>query len=568
MEKQFKFKMKLIDILILFCVFLFLENLICSNKSLALYTNDDKANADISTISAGPMFKLTYYGGSTLGSQNPNGKAFTQSDFTKNSKYGWCEYTYNGQKYVVLAAAAYSLFDDSSGPYTWHDYIHYFKVGWKYKNQYDTIQFKFADSNFDSTVYNGIILDECGESMRVGKNDPQILDVYMGTGGESDSANGQKFNQKKVIVTDTGVFTSNASAGGGSNPIASVGIFIRDLVSSRLNYCGDAIQLAINNFGATTTSSQISKLTYSRSEIEADSNLQSQINVQDAQTKEDFKNYSDNKIYNNANVCDTIDDKTGNKISTYTESTPIPVIPADIYSLSIDKIDSLNINFFNASNTNANGFWQKTKSIVSLWTHMFLYLSAALLIGLLIWRSILLVTSTYSGDVVKAVNSRRMMDDWVKSIILVTGVIIIMPIIINLYKNILQFILNGNDSIYLIRVNVENVYQFNTNFTGYVKYMALTSDSLGALGYSALYFIVVLLVDGVWFVVMLIRVIILALLTIISPITAINTMIKKVPSKGIISKNFQSKNWIKTYAFWTFLPLIVIIVHRIMLMIV
>lgn len=52
-------------------------------------------------------------------------------------------------------------------------------------------------------------MDYCGASMKVGENDPQIIDIYMGS---SDSYNeqGETFNQQKVSVSTTGVFSSSA----------------------------------------------------------------------------------------------------------------------------------------------------------------------------------------------------------------------------------------------------------------------------------------------------------------------------------------------------------------------
>ena len=73
-----------------------------------------------------------------------------------------------------------------------------------------------------------------------------------------------------------------------------------------------------------------------------------------------------------------------------------------------------------------------------------------------------------------------------------------------LYNKLLKIFLNGNNSIYLIRVNVENVYSFNTNVVGYLKYMTLNSNVLASLGYSLLYMIIEL-INLLWFGVMFAR---------------------------------------------------------------
>lgn len=79
-----------------------------------------------------------------------------------------------------------------------------------------------------------------------------------------------------------------------------------------------------------------------------------------------------------------------------------------------------------------------------------------------------------------------------------------MIIMMYLYNKLLKIFLNGNNSIYLIRVNVENVYSFNTNVVGYLKYMTLNSNVLASLGYSLLYMIIEL-INLLWFGVMFAR---------------------------------------------------------------
>ena len=59
-----------------------------------------------------------------------------------------------------------------------------------------------------------------------------------------------------------------------------------------------------------------------------------------------------------------------------------------------------------------------------------------------------------------------------------------MIIMMYLYNKLLKIFLNGNNSIYLIRVNVENVYSFNTNVVGYLKYMTLNSNVLALICYG------------------------------------------------------------------------------------
>lgn len=523
-----------------------------------LYTNDTKENRPISEVQEKAGFKLTYFGGKELASQNPSGKSFSETDFTKNDKYGWCEYNYNGENYVVLAGAAYSLFDSTTvGPFEWKDYIHYFHVGWSYKTEYETIEFKFEDSSFDSEIYKGILLDSRGSAMRVGENEPQILDVYMGTDGESNSAQGEVFNQKKVIVTDDGTFSSSA----GSSKTEVEKRNIKELVLGGINLLADTIQTCLGELLIDMNSDDEEiKLTYTREEIEADKTLQKQIEVKDAEE------IGKVKTIKNVNVPNYVDNKSGQSEQVYNESTEIPIITADMYSGSINIVNAFDIDFFNQSGKNKNGFFKVVKGIVSTCSHIVLYLSALLIMTMIIWRSILLVFSTIGDSPEGVKESKEIIDNVVSAICIICLIYVFMTLMMYFYREILKIFLNGEDSIYLIRVNVQNTYSFNTNFIGYLKYMTLKSDVMTTFGASLLY-LATAVGNIFWFGFMFFRMFIIGGLTIIAPFTAVMTLLGKKPRKGFHVDNILNlKSWASIYLKCLWIPLIIgVILYKILI---
>lgn len=144
MYRQYNKKIKFFSILILFIMFISL--------SCCLEVNAEPNVEEITWVT-------TCFKGKELGAKNPKtNKSFTEDDFTVNEKYGWCEYEKDGVKYVVLAGATNELLKSAPNIYPKLDNIYYF-------NYFDTVSFKLMQ-NSDSTVYNGIILDSCGASMK------------------------------------------------------------------------------------------------------------------------------------------------------------------------------------------------------------------------------------------------------------------------------------------------------------------------------------------------------------------------------------------------------------------
>ena len=140
-----------------------------------------------------------------------------------------------------------------------------------------------------------------------------------------------------------------------------------------------------------------------------------------------------------------------------------------------------------------------------------------------------------------------------------------MIIMMYFYKQVLKLFLNGNSSIYLIRVNVENVYSFNTNFVGYMKYMTLNSNILASLGYSFLYMIVEIF-NLFYFGIMFARMLIIGILIIVAPFTAVYTMMGRTPTEGKNVRNaFTFGHFMRVYIAILYLPLVIAGVQKIIM---
>lgn len=140
-----------------------------------------------------------------------------------------------------------------------------------------------------------------------------------------------------------------------------------------------------------------------------------------------------------------------------------------------------------------------------------------------------------------------------------------MIILMYFYKQLLKIFLNGNSSIYLIRANVEDVYSFNTNIIGYMKYMSLNSNLLASLGYSFLYMLMEF-ANLACFAVMFIRMILIGALTIVAPLTAVYTMLGRAPTEGQNVRNvFTFGHFMRVYVVMLFLPLVIAGIQKIII---
>ena len=295
------------------------------------------------------------------------------------------------------------------------NYIHYFSYN-------DTINFKFKELN-DDTVYKGIILDTCGVSLdpqgedvhggnRWQKGDKvQVLDVYFPTASYN-----AKISDALIDVSLDGAFSSSA---GKTNLQSKIDMII-EFFAGKFHGIGDGIQMSLNYAGTNMKWKDAKKLTYTKADIEANKKLNNKIQVEDASSEEaDNKNKKDYKTIKEANIASKADNRKGQKETIYSSATEIPVMPIDFYSSTIDKVSLFDINFYNTKSSNSNKLWKGIRQFVSGASHIVMYIAAALLVSMLIWRSILFVRSALGDNPQGAFESRRIMDNFIKAVLII-----------------------------------------------------------------------------------------------------------------------------------------------------
>ena len=152
----------------------------------------------------------------------------------------------------------------------------------------------------------------------------------------------------------------------------------------------------------------------------ADEELNAKIKVEDASSDgEDDKNKKDYKTIKEANIASTADNRKGQKETIYASDTEIPVMPIDFYSSTIDKVQLFDIDFYNTKSKNSNKTWKGIRAFVASASHITMYIAAALLLTMLIWRSILFVRSALGDNPQGAYESRQIMDNFIKAIFII-----------------------------------------------------------------------------------------------------------------------------------------------------
>ena len=321
---------------------------------------------------------------------------------------------------------------------------------------------------------------------------------------------------------------------------------------------GDLINRGINTISGELTENEAAVTLYKTDEINASYKFRSDINVKNEPdntktTTDELKKITiSNSVYNQYGVLEQI----------YTTDTKIPVLPLDTYTLTAGKAPILDINFWKLEETNTNKIWNYIKNLVMMIAHIVLYLSVALIFTMIIWRSILFVYSTMVSKPEKAEESKKIIDNLFIAVLMVAGVYILMAGCSMLYDTVLQLITDNNNT-YPIRAVVTDVYSFNTTLIGLMRYRTLTNNVWHELGWSIGYLIISFL-DLIYFLLMFARMIILGLLSITAPLTAVMKMSGNSEGKGVLQL-FQFNNWIKIYLRFTYIPLIIALVSRIMI---
>ena len=241
----------------------------------------------------------------------------------------------------------------------------------------------------------------------------------------------------------------------------------------------------------------------------------------------------------------------------------IPAIPMDIYSMTATQVKIFDLDFLNNNTTNDNGTWLLYRNFVNSFSHIVVYICSALLIGMIIWRSILLTTSISINNPKMAVDSKKIMDNFVKAIVLIVGVYLFLALMISTYKYFTSIATGGSLTRFPIRITVKDVYAFNTNFISVVRYFTLSTNISQKFGWSLLYFFFAVL-NAIWFGFMFLRMIAIGILIILAPINAVTTMVnisKNAKQNGILSIN----GWMILFSIVLWIPFVVTLIISIAL---
>ena len=164
-----------------------------------------------------------------------------------------------------------------------------------------------------------------------------------------------------------------------------------------------------------------------------------------------------------------------------------------------------------------------------------------------------------------AAQSKKIMDRWTKAIAIISGIFVLMAVMIYLYKLILDTMVGGVYTPYLIRMNVNGASSFNTNFMGFLKYRSLSINLYDAYKWSLIRLIFTV-INLLFFIAMFIRMIILAGLVIIAPATSIGEMINiPLNRNNSVVKLLNFKVFIKVFIITLWGPVLISVINLVLL---
>lgn len=243
----------------------------------------------------------------------------------------------------------------------------------------------------------------------------------------------------------------------------------------------------------------------------------------------------------------------------FSRDTEIPVIPADLYCFANGNVKLLNTNIFDKKEDRGI-----LTNFVVVIVRVIIFLSAAFLIGMLIWHGINMVRSTITPKA-KAGHMDGL-KDFSKAVLMLIGSILIMAMSIYFMKLLFKtFQIDETDKLPIkVYVGANAKYSFQTSGIGYIRYMSeLASHGLANLMLKILYtvvYIICVAVNLVTLIIMIVRYIILMYLTILGPIIGTASALHK---KDVLGYTYQK--WITSYLVWTSIQLILALAYRFIL---
>ena len=259
------------------------------------------------------------------------------------------------------------------------------------------------------------------------------------------------------------------------------------------------------------------------------------------------------------------------------EVTTIPIIPVESYSIANGQIGLFDINFLNGQNNtdlhSSDSGWLVLRNVISGIMHVIIYIGSAVIIITLILHGIALVKDSLT---LKALTPEERaihiggLKEFTKSAIMLVATVVIMGLAIFLTEAISKGAYPTDTNELPIRVNVgagnedgkDNDYSFSTSIIGYFRFMAQINQPKKS-DFKALYvgiYIFFVLINIALVFIMIIRLIIVAGLSIIGPIIAIANAFNK---KEVMGMTFMG--WTINYILISAIQVILAIIYTIML---
>jgi len=241
----------------------------------------------------------------------------------------------------------------------------------------------------------------------------------------------------------------------------------------------------------------------------------------------------------------------------YTSSTLIPFIPVDVYSVASNSVSNLDINFLTGRNNTKehpkDSIWSNITKLINNVIHIVIYLSAAFLLFSLIWHGINVVINAMAPE--RKAQHMGGLIDFVKAMLMFVGCIIIMALCIFLSDQLISIIGLKKVPKLPYTVSVETAkYSFNTNLTGYVRYLSQVTN-FEKLGIKILYtfeYLGLVIANTAVVITMVLRIIWIIFLSIIGPIIAAAYGLQ---FKKVMGLNY--KDWIIKYLKWSTIPVFI-----------
>ena len=321
---------------------------------------------------------------------------------------------------------------------------------------------------------------------------------------------------------------------------------------------GDGPQMILNSLQTSNYAKGFQKIkpwaiAYESKDILEDKNKNSYVNFSEDGSNEG----ADNQIPKNEEA-----DENG-----FDKETEVPIIPVDVYSIVTGQIKEFDVNFFKKQSEEELSEWLKIRNnFTTTLLHIIIYVSSALLLGLLVWNGISIAFKSLTpGEKEKKVG---MMNEFVVSVLMLVGSVVVMNLCIYFSDSIVKSIKVADTNEPPIRVILndddEKIYSFSTNITGYARYMSQITkvEQISQKFTYTLFYVALVWVNIITVICLFIRSFVLIVLSFMGPILAV---LHSIQRESVLKMTFQ--DWVIQYLGWTSIIVFLALIYKIMLIV-